>query len=528
MKKIHCLIFSIVLIQISFAQPANTNISNGVLFDGEPFLAVNPTNNQNLVAAWMSLQFSGGLKIAIKTRASFNGGNSWSSPVVLPHFGTGFGSADVSMAFDKNGLLYIAYIDYKQAPDSGGIYVARSFNGGLNWDTPSKAFDIYDVPIKRPVDRPWLVVDNSNTINSGTLYITTKPAPWIAPPNRNYFKASVDSGHTWTSIANVDGGTHLVGNLIAAPMATPATTANGNFCAIYPSYVTSQNPLPAYYFAKSNNQGVSFNYTTVYAAIPAANDTNLKNGYLLLANPVDSNKLIFLFSDAQNGDADIKALNSNDGGQTWGSLIRVNDDAVANGKAQDMVWGAYNETGKIVVTWRDRRNSSANGFWNAGYDFYYSTSADNGQTFSANQKLSNQFIAFDSILTQSGNDFMSCVYRGDTLYSVWGDNRNNKMNIYFAKTIVSTNTNVGFVQLDGEEPKWKIFPNPARNQINIETNSMQKTSFKIYNALGQLLQTGDLQNNLTTVQLDNYTNGIYSIEIQSYHKMERQCFLLEK
>lgn len=199
----------LVSIQICKAQPVNTNISSGILFDGEPYLAVNPTNNQNMVAAWMGIKFSGGLyRIAIKTRATFDGGNTWSVVNSLPHFGTGFGSADVSMSFNKNGLLYICYIDYKQAPDSGGIYVARSFDGGINWDTPSKAFDMNDVANKRPIDRPWLVVDKSNTINSGTLYITTKPAPWIAPPNRNYFKVSTDSGHTWTSIANVDGGTH--------------------------------------------------------------------------------------------------------------------------------------------------------------------------------------------------------------------------------------------------------------------------------------------------------------------------------
>jgi hypothetical protein len=73
------------------------------------------------------------------------------------------------------------------------------------------------------------VVDNSTSSNSGTLYITTKPAPWIAPPNRNYFKCSSDSGHTWTPLANVDGGNYLVGNSIAAPMASPACSMNGKF-----------------------------------------------------------------------------------------------------------------------------------------------------------------------------------------------------------------------------------------------------------------------------------------------------------
>lgn len=62
--------------------------------------------------------------------------------------------------------------------------------------------------------------------------------------------------------------------------------------------------------------------------------------------------------------------------------MRVNDDAVANGKLQDMVWGAYNQQGHLAVSWRDRRQASTTGFWNVGYDFYYATSTNNGQTFS--------------------------------------------------------------------------------------------------------------------------------------------------
>ena len=508
------------LFQLAQSQPVNTNLSNGVLFDGEPYLAMNTINTQNLVAAWMGIKFSNGqYRIAIKTRASFDGGSTWSTVNSLPHFGNGFGSADVSMTFDKNGVLYISYIDYKQLPDSGGIYVARSIDGGLHWDTPNKAFDMYDVANKRPIDRPWLVVDKSNTSNSGTLYITTKPAPWIAPPNRNYFKSSSDSGHTWTSISNVDRGTHLVGNVIAAPMASPATDINGNFCAIYPSYVASQNPLPAFYLAKSTNKGISFNYSTVYAAVLTASDTNLKNGYLLLTNPIDSNKLIFFLPNAQNNDPDISALNSSNGGLTWSSLIRVNDDAVGNSKAQDMVWGAYNEQGKIAVTWRDRRLSTANGFWNAGYDFYYATSTNNGASFSPNQILSSQFIVFDSILAHSGNDFMCCTYHADTLYTIWGDTRSGKMNIYFAKTIASTNTSIEILQLNNETNLLTIFPNPAQDEISINiSKDLLGKEITVFTSNGQKVFSTKMKSEQQKISTNNLPLGIYFLKIENQIK----------
>jgi hypothetical protein len=511
MKQFLLLFFCICLCSNGFSQIVNTNISNGVTFDGEPFVAINPANTQNLVAAWMGLKFSGGVfRIAIKTRASFDGGATWSTANSLPHFGTGYTSADVSMAFDKNGLLFISYIDSHQSPDSGGVYVSRSADGGLNWDTPSKAFDVYDVLNKFPVDRPWIAVDKSNTTNSGTVFITTKPAPWIAPPNRNYYKVSTDSGHTWTAITNVDGGNYLVGNYIAAPMATPAITAGGKFCAAYPSYVTSQNPLPAFYLAQSRDKGQTLFYNTMLATVPAASDTNLKNGYLLVANPADSNQMIFVTPDAAAGDADITAIHSNDGGQTWSSKVRVNDDSVANGKAQDMVWASYNKQGKLVVTWRDRRNATGSGFWNTGYDFYYATSSDNGQTFSPNQKLSSQFIAFDSIIAQNGNDFMSCTFDGDTLYSVWGDTRTGKMNIFFAKTLTTNNSTLGISLLDATEETFIVYPNPCKDWLNAEvSDKLNAHEILLINTDGKTVKKISSSSTHLKIDVANLPSGIY-------------------
>ena len=55
MKKTFPILFWLFALCVANAQPINTNLSNGLLFDGEPFIALNPTNPQNLVAAWMGL-----------------------------------------------------------------------------------------------------------------------------------------------------------------------------------------------------------------------------------------------------------------------------------------------------------------------------------------------------------------------------------------------------------------------------------------------------------------------------------------
>lgn len=482
-----------------FAQ--ETNLSNSLLFDGEPYIAQNPANPRNLVVAWMGLKFSNNaFHIAIKTRASFDGGTSWSAASTLPHLSPSFGSADVSMAFDPSGLLYVCYIDYRQMPDSGGVYVARSHNGGLSFDAPTKAFDMYEVAGKRAIDRPFIAVDPSN---GAKVFITTKPAPWIAAPNRSYYKVSSDSGRTWTSIQAVDQAPYLIGSMIAAPMAAHTVAANGTLHMLYPSYVPSQNVLPTFYHAKSSSFGSTWNYNLAVALNPGIADTNYKNAYQLLSHPSDPTKLCFFTTGYSNGDADIFSIHSEDGGTTWSAIQRVNDDGLANGKGQDMVWAAYNENGSVAVCWRDRRNATANGFWNADYQFYYATSVDNGAHFSSNKIIHQAMIPFDSLIVENGNDVMGCTYHSDTLYTVWGDTRNGKMNIYFNKLIASSNSTIGFAEL-ASDSDWKLFPNPAKDQIRI-SNAKSKIgkNWYITNSIGQCMLSGKVTQNEFDIDLSH-------------------------
>jgi len=507
--------FALFSCQTAFTQPTNTNISNGIAFDGEPYLAINPANNQNLIATWIGVKFlNGAFTNVIKTKSSFDGGASWSAGNNLPHFAPSYGSADPSIVFSSTGTAYICYIDHREAPDSGGIFVSRSTNGGLAWDTPTLAIDMYDSPSQKPIDRPWMVIDHPATSSNGALYITSMPPSFIAPPNRPVYKVSTDGGFTWSALANLDGTGYLTGGSIAQPMATPATTKDGKFVAIYPSYVSSQNVFPAYYLAKSNNQGQTFSYTNVYSGLPGSSNSNFKKGYLLKTDPNDANKMVFLLPNAISGDADIDALHSNDGGQTWSSRIRVNDDVLGNGKAQDMVWGDYNANGDLIVTWRDRRDATANDFWGAGYDFYYAQSFDNGQTFGQNQKLTSQFVPFDSLIANSGNDFMSCVYSGDTLYAVWGDTRNNKMNIYFVKTIVSTNTTISISELAGNNPKWNFYPNPVSDNLTLETDpEMIGIGYSVFDSSGKLVTSESIKAEQTKVDTQSWPKGQYNLVI---------------
>lgn len=459
-----------------FSQPDNINLSNTAAFEGEPYLAINPANQKNIVVAWMAFDFSTGFKVAIKIKSSFDGGQTWGNQFIQPHLGATWHSADVSMQFRKNGTLYLSYIDYSQNPDSGGVYVTQSSDGGINWASPIQAFNIFtDDPLKVPLDRPWLAVDNSGTNNDGMVYITTKPAPWIFPPNRPYLKTSSDSGQTWSAYRYVDTTGYFVGNSIAQPMAFPTVTADGALCMAYPSYDISQSPYPKFFLAKSYDRGASFQYYNLLINPVFVTDTNYKLGYHLVANPANANQLAFAFTGNQNGDPDIFVASTNNGGITWNAPVRVNDDPIGNGKAQDMVWASYSDS-DLVICWRDRRNGAGTGFYQPS-DAYCAISHDNGTTFQNNLRLSNTTAPFDSILIQAGNDFLSCELVDDTIYSAWGDVRTGTLNIFFAKTSVSTGTGAEITLINPEDAQpLVIFPNPASDKLfsSLMTSTISK------------------------------------------------------
>ncbi|MBI4931750.1 MAG: T9SS type A sorting domain-containing protein [Bacteroidetes bacterium] len=72
-----------------------------------------------------------------------------------------------------------------------------------------------------------------------------------------------------------------------------------------------------------------------------------------------------------------------------------------------------------------------------------------------------------------------------------------------------------------------IFPNPTDNQINIKTTDSRQFSFKIYNSFGQLIKTGILHQT-TSLSIDNFSSGLYSIEFTADNKVLRQCFIVDK
>jgi len=510
MKIISSFLFLILLFFSQLTTRAQQNLSNGNLFEGEPFLAINPNNSQNMVVAWMGTSPTSIAGLTIKVKSSFDGGNTWTAPVLMAHINKNYKSADVSMAFDKNGKLFICYIDWRESPDSGGVFVAQSSNGGLTFSAPVKALDVLEDGSKRPLDRPWLAIDP----NGQKLFITTKPAPWIAAPNRPYLTVSTDGGNSWKAWKYLDNTGYLVGNIIAGPMAATCFGGSQTFRAVYPSYLVSQSIYARYILASSTDDGNTISYQVVQSGGTTSKNDSAKLGYQLLINPSDTNHLAFLYPYGTGGDFDVYLTESMNAGVTWSTPVKINDDPVGTPRMQDMLWGSFDVDGDLLIAWRDRRGGT-NISYNNPSEFYYAYRNHTANTFTANISLSKQLVPFHAVLEKSGNDFMSAVLKNDTINAVWGETRDGSLDIWFVRLLAGNGAITSISSLNNEAMKAEVYPNPSKGFFQINLPKIVDSQYRIIDVQGKEIFKSAAVSNQLTIDLLNQNSGVYFLVIDT-------------
>ncbi|GER59334.1 T9SS type A sorting domain-containing protein [Patiriisocius marinus] len=514
-KRHYLVVFFIFCLNVANAQ--NLNISTDPVFEGEPFMAINPLDTNHIIVAWMGW-VNVSEKIKIKSRASFDGGATWSEIVTLDHAVAGNTSADCSIAFAPNGTVYISYIDSTgtdSSPILGGVYLSKSQDNGLTFSAPSEVLNINVDPDRIPVDRPWMVVDTSSGPNSGTIYITTMNVSGAAPSYHPYVSISNDGGTTF-NWQELDAPNWLSGDLISRPMPTPSVTSAGEFLAVYPSYVPSQNLLPQFVLVSSSDAGTTLNHNMVFAeVVDSSNDPLPKKGYLLRSNPSNPNNSVFVYLSEIEGDLDVMLRETLDGGLTWGSAVRVNDDVVSNGKMQDLLWADFNNSGDLIVSWRDRRNSDGATYETAS-EIWAAFRGEGANEFEANFQVTDQTVPYESVLAAAGNDFMNIQLEGTIVHTIWGDPRNGNLTIWYQKT-TTDGTILNTQEITSESiPEIIVYPNPSEGFVSFKLTETL-LEINLFSQNGAHLYSKDNFEGLIDVSLDltTFPSGIYYVELKS-------------
>ena len=240
------------LVQVSGASPiAGCTLDGpqtGTIFENsevEPYVAVNPADPDNLIAAWQQDRYSDGGSQGLVTASSFNGGQTWTlNAATRSSLCTGGTAAnggayerasDPWIAFSPDGTAYLMSLSVDNDPQAGGFVNAkfnamlamRSTNGGLTWENP--------VTLRRD-DNPN-VLNDKNTMTADPNNANLAYAVWdrlVSPPGETpnpnpfensraflgpiWFARTTDGGDTWEPARQISPSTALqqtIGNVIA-------------------------------------------------------------------------------------------------------------------------------------------------------------------------------------------------------------------------------------------------------------------------------------------------------------------------
>ena len=361
---------------------------------------------------------------------STNGGTSWSgSDNPAPYFGTG-NSGDPAAAIGPNGNFYMGFIR-----DAGGQSVAVSTNSGSSWSSYIAGTDpgsSYDLLYKNHlwVDKKTGSTYENRVYDAWTHFVTGSPSE-----NQVVINYSSNNGVNWSSFVDLSSslspGNHAQGvNINTGP--------NGEVYAafaIYDNWSSTTYGEDAIGFAKSIDGGVTWTKVRAYNVANFGIRGELKSTQIRVSSfpsmTVDRsggsrNGYIYICWPQRDvspagSDPDIVMIRSTNGGSTWSSPVRVNNDVLNNGKDQYYPWCTVDQSnGQLHVVFYDNRNTTAD-----SSGVFMATSIDGGLTFDNFQVSDANFKPKPISGLASGyqGDYIGIAAANGKAYPFWADDR---------------------------------------------------------------------------------------------------------
>jgi hypothetical protein len=393
----------------------------------EPSIAVDPTNSDRIVIGWRQFDSVSSDFRQAGWAYSHDGGSTWTFPGVLE---PGIFRSDPVLAADADGTVF-----YNSLTVAGSTYscdVFKSSDGGVSWQTGVYAFG---------GDKPWMTIDWTDGIGQGNIYCAWSRAAGCC--GRRTFNRSTDGGQTFSEPVEIPS-TPTFGTLAVAP--------DGE---LYIAGIEAPLvPLSAITVAKSSNAQdpdaeTVFDFASSLDLGGAVTGWDGPNPIGLLGQvwvacdhsdgPTRGNVYLLCSVDPPDDDPlDVHFVRSTDGGVSWSSPVRINDDLIEIDAWQWFGTMSVAPNGRIDVIWNDTRHGP---WWVS--ELYYSYSTDAGVTWSVNVPVSQMFDS--SVGYPGGNDKLGDYY--DMISDDAGANVayaatfNGEQDVYFLRIHVDCNGN---------------------------------------------------------------------------------------
>ncbi|MCK6456590.1 MAG: hypothetical protein L6Q92_08690 [Phycisphaerae bacterium] len=383
----------------------------------EPGIAVDPTDPARIAIGWRQFDTITSNFRQAGNAFTLDAGRTWSpAPVIQP----GVFRSDPVLDYDRNGNIF-----YYSLSSLGGVFFCDMFKsapGDTCWSAPVYGFG---------GDKQWFTVDRTNGIGSGHIYAEWTVFFSCCP--EGHFTRSTDGGASFETPIDVplfpfwgtltvgpDGELYVAGReAINGTMFACVRSTNAENSAVTPTFdvativdlgggpVGNVGPNPGGLLGQT------------WIATDHTNGPNRGNVYMLCSvDPPGPDPL------------DVMFVRSIDGGLTFSTPVRVNDDPAA---ATNWNWfGTMSvaPNGRIDVVWNDTRNDPT---VNTS-ELRYTSSSDGGQTWAASVPLSPPFNHFVGYPQQNKiGDYYDMESDNLGAHLAWAATFNGEQDVYYLR-----------------------------------------------------------------------------------------------
>jgi hypothetical protein len=342
-------------------------IGNAVRGAGEPVIAINPKNPNNIiVGAMANLHYvegaplgTGQQRISVEARVKYRNtpGSSISVYAISNDRGRTWrfmedsfrdtfkmnGTADAFVGAAADGTLFMGAMNFfpqnaspqmlelEKEPDPGLLFgatdIALSHDEGKTWSTPVHVMgqpskqDEYGPGVKpvfrgkTPYDRPFLITDES----TGAIYIPGNGSGGEPPHRETFLRASNDNGKTWGLIYAYDSPDYPQGGGAARPPAAHGVLGVAYVASSVPSNTSAK--CPCIVFGASRDEGKSFERHIVQSEVPVQRGFGGMGSPRLAADPSHPGR--FAVMTLAGGNGELQVYLTDDYGKTWKGPARA-------------------------------------------------------------------------------------------------------------------------------------------------------------------------------------------------------------
>jgi len=462
-----------------------------------------------------------------------DGGVTWSGSDVIPAFS--YLTSDPAPTIDKDGRLIITTLNTNNAANTT-MNSATSTNNGATWlpnvvitsQNSDKNFSASDdVPSSAYYGRTYTVWTNFALAVSPIFvaYTTNGGTTWSAPsqinsPLANHYSQGADitigpGGEVYVCWASVTNGS-LIEDYLGF-----AKSTNGGVNWTVTENAFDMNGIRAQMFNGWNFRVNSF------PRIAVDRSGGPRNGWLYV--------VVSQINLAPAGsDVDIVLHSSSDGGATWSTGVRVNQDALNNGKVQFFPAITVDPHGDVDICYYDNRNYPSVG---DSCQTFFSRSTDGGVTFTDVLASDHSWkVQNEPGAGTYGGDYIGISWSNGKIYPFWFDLKTGSMQAWTCAIDINP---IAVNNISNEIPKnYKLqqnYPNPFNPETNIKFDVPKSGNVKltVYDMLGNQVEL--LVNNFmeagsysTDFHANNLSSGVYFYRMESVNFSETRKMILNK